>query len=109
MAAVRLYASQIRYLRERAGVLTLQTALTRYRAGELVTEKADFEQKDEKLLPYSLHRAITDFSAQEIRAILFSAMRNPVNFQKEMETIDEGIKVFLDSFANVPYFEERVN
>lgn len=107
MAAVRLYESQIRYLRERAGVLTLQTALTRYRAGELVTEKRDFESKPEKLLPFSLHRAITDYSAQEIRAILFSAMRNPVNHQREIQAIGDEIDRWYAKLSELPFIEEN--
>lgn len=107
MAAVRLYESQIRYLRERAGVRTLQTAMTRYRAGELVTEKQDFESKPEKLLPFSLHRAITDFSAQEIRAILFAAMRNPVNFQQEIQTVGDEIDRWYSKLSELPFIQEQ--
>jgi hypothetical protein len=107
MAAVRLYESQIRYLRERAGVLTLQTALTRYRLGELVTEKQDFETKPENLLPYSLHRPITGFTALEVRAILFASMRNPVNTSREQQMIGDEIDAFFDSFANIEYFKKE--
>lgn len=103
MASIRLYESQVNYLRERAGVDTLNTALERYRRGELVTDSCDFAKKSEKLLPFSLHRAITDYTGEQVRAILFAAMRNPVNYEREIRRFDDEINTFFDSFANQPF------
>ena len=108
MASIRLYASQIEYLRERAGSDTLFSALSRYRKGELVTEKRDFAKKNEKLLPYSLHRAITDYTGRQVRAILFASMRNPVNHEQTIRQLDKEIGDFFDSFANVAYIKKEV-
>lgn len=107
MASIRLYESQVKYLRERAGVDTLFSALTRYRRGELVTDKCDFAVKSENLLPYSLHKPITGFTALEVRAILFASMRNPVNTSREQQMIGDEIDAFFDSFANVEYFRKE--
>ena len=107
MASIRLYESQIKYLRERAGAATLYSALTRYRRGELVTDKCDFAEKSEKLLPYSLNRAITEYTGAQVRAIIFATMRNPVNTSREQQMVGDEIDAFLDSFANVPFFQKE--
>ena len=107
MASIRLYESQVKYLRERGGCNTLYSAITRFRRGELVTEKRDFARKHEKLLPYSLHLPITEYTGSQVRAILFASMRNPVNHQHAIGQLDGEINAFLDSFANVAYFKKE--
>ena len=109
MPSVRLYESQVHYLRNRAGADTLNTALERFRRGELVTDSCDFARKSEKLLPYSLHRPITKYTAAQVRAILFAAMRNPVNYQQEIQTIGDEIDAFFDSFADTPFIIKQEN
>ena len=107
MASVKLYASQIKYLRERGGANTLYSALVRYRRGELVTDSCDFAKKSEKLLPYSLHLPITEYTGPQVRAILFASMHHPVNHQREIQTLGDEIDAFFDSFANVEYFRKE--
>ena len=107
MPSIRLYEQQIKYLRERCGAGTLHSALTRYRRGELVTVSSDFAKRNEKLLPYSLNLAITEYTGEQVRAILFAAMRCPVNHEREIQRLDGEIGAFFDSFANTPYFQEK--
>ena len=107
MASIRLYQSQIEYLRERAGADTLYSALGRYRRGELVTEKRDFTKRNEKLLPYSLHLAITEYTGEQVRAILFASMRNPVNFQREINAIGDEIESWFNSLADVKFLKDE--
>jgi len=108
MASIRLYESQVKYLRERGGANTLYSALTRYRRGELVTDSCDFAKKSEKLLPYSLHLPITEYTGAQVRAILFASMRHPVNHEHTIGKLDGEINAFLDSFANVAYFKKEM-
>ena len=109
MASIRLYESQVKYLRERGGANTLYSALTRYRRGELVTDSCDFAKKSEKLLPYSLNLAITEYTGSQVRAILFASMRHPVNHQNTIGQLDEEINAFMDSFANTPFIIQQEN
>lgn len=105
MASIRLYESQITYLRSKAGADTLHSALARFKNGELVTEKRDYAKRNEKLLPYSLHRAITEHSSAVVRAVLFASMRNPVNFANQIQVFDDEIESWFNSLSQSEYIE----
>lgn len=106
MASIRLYASQIQYLRSKAGVLTLKSALARYNAGILVTEKRDFIKKRERLLPYSLHQNLAE-SPELVRAVLFASMRNPVNHKREIQAVGDEIDSWFNSLSEVQFIKDE--
>lgn len=103
MASIKLYESQIAYLRSKAGINTLMTALLRYENGELVTENTDFQKKDEKLLPYSLHKKLSQ-DPKLVRAVIFAQMRNGVDLTGEIVAVGDEITEWFNSL-NVPYLE----
>ena len=103
MSSIRLYESQIEYLRRKAGIDTLMTAIIRYGNGELVTENTDFEKKSEKLLPFSTHQKIT-MDPKVLRAVLFAHMRTGIDLTEEIVAVDDEITEWFNSL-NVPYLE----
>ena len=105
MASIRLYESQITYLRSKAGADTLHSALARFKNGELVTEKRDFAKRNERLLPYSLHRPLKGVDAKQVRAVLFASMRNPVNFANRIKVFDDEIESWFNSLGQAEYIE----
>jgi len=105
MASIRLYESQITYLRSKAGADTLHSALARFRSGELVTEKCDYAKRSEKLLPYSLHHPLKGVAPKEVRAVLFASMRNPVNFANQIQVFDDEIESWFNSLGQTEYIE----
>lgn len=105
MASIRLYESQITYLRSKAGADTLHSALARFKSGELVTDKSDFAKRNEKLLPYSLHNPIKGIAPKKVRAVLFASMRNPVNFAKQIQVFDDEIESWFNSLSQAEYIE----
>ena len=107
MSSIRLYASQIQYLRSKAGTLTLKSALARYQSGILVTEKRDFAKKSEKLLPYSMHERIAGYTPDQVRAILFASMRNPVNHKREIQTVGDEIESWFNSLSDVKFLKDE--
>ena len=106
MASVRLYKSQIEYLRRKAGIDTLMTAIIRYGNGKLVTENTDFEKKSEKLLPFSTHQKIT-MDPKVLRAVLFAHMRTGLDLTGEIAAVGDEIDQWFTLLNQSPYIEEK--
>lgn len=105
MASIRLTESQIKYLRERGGCLTLYAGIERFKNGELVIEKRDYSENTEKLLPFSLNKPIKNFTAYQVRAILNAHIRNPVFYGDEIKKLNSWIDA---SFSGSEYILEEV-
>ena len=105
MASIRLTESQIKYLRERGGCLTLYAGIKRFMNGELVIEKCDYSENTEKLLPFSIHKPIKNFTAYQVRAILNAHIRNPVFYGDEIKKLNSWIDA---TFPGSEYILEEV-
>jgi hypothetical protein len=109
MKSFRLYAWQIKRIRNGGGSAVLDAAVQRWQSGELskinVIQNADKKEKcDNVLQVYSVRRSYP-YTSAEMREILSAHFAKPINFMDEIYALDREISAMMGEYSGIIAFD----
>ncbi len=109
MKSFRLYAWQIKRIRNGGGSAVLDAAVKRWQSGELSKENviqndAKYKKRDFVLQIYSVRKSYP-YSSSEMRDILTSHFAKPINFMDEICALDQEISAMMGEYSGIIAFD----